>query len=58
MDTKLQKIFERRNQKEGAKSKLISERQTEHKMLVEVHSLRRENAQANINKEKERMKKY
>ena len=44
--------------KEDIRSKLLNEKDIGHKMLKEVHNLRYSNAQINIQKEKERMKKY
>ena len=44
MNEKVGKIFERRNNKDGKKDKLMSEKQIGQKMLKEVHNLRYSNA--------------
>ena len=48
MSEKVGKIFERRNNKDGVKEKLMNQKEIGHKMLKEVHNLRYSNAQINI----------
>lgn len=44
LNEKVGKIFERRNNKDSVKEKLLNDKQIGHKMLKEVHNLRYSNA--------------
>lgn len=58
MDDKVQNIYQRRSMKEDTVQKILHDKNVEQRMLKEVHNLRQTNAQINIQKEKERMRKY
>jgi len=54
----MEKIYERRSMKDELKEKVLANKDINHKMLKEVHSLRYENVQNNLVKEQERKKQY
>lgn len=58
MDDKVQNIYQRRSMKEDTVQKILHDKNVEQRMLKEVHNLRQTNAQINIQREKERMRKY
>jgi hypothetical protein len=44
----MEKIYERRSMKDELKEKVLANKDINHKMLKEVHSLRYENVQNNL----------
>ena len=55
---KIDKIFERRKNKDDLKHQVLTDKNINHQMLKEIHHLRQSNVQVNLQKTNERQKRY